>query len=159
MAPSHQQGHLEISPWSKTGDTLKTNVKSVRFVQILPTLTQVFQPFAENNSQSIAFYKGKQWNEVENCLSQGKEQKHGRGTSIRAETPSQAHSSPYSSGVPAEMNRSKFSLTVKCHHLACPASREILAVSAREAEGLRNGRGMQAAVAHMVGTGTQNPGE
>lgn len=46
------------------------------------------------------------------------------------------------------MKRSKFSLTVKCHHLACPASREILAVSAPEAAGLWNGKGMQAAVAH-----------
>lgn len=108
---------------------------------------------------STAFYKDKQWNEVENCQSQGKEQKHGRGTSGRAKSPSQAHTSPNSSGVPPEMNRSKFSLRVKCHHLACPASREILAVSAREAESLQNGTGMQAAVAHMVGTGTQNPGE
>lgn len=80
MAPSQQQGHLEISLWSETGHILKTNVKSVRFVQVLPTLTQAFQPFAENNSQGTAFYEGKQWNEVENCLSQGKEQKHGRGT-------------------------------------------------------------------------------
>lgn len=49
-------------------DTLKTNVKSVRFVQVfLPTLTRVFWPFAENNPQSTAFYKDKQRNEVENC--------------------------------------------------------------------------------------------
>lgn len=136
----------------------KANGKSVRFVQVLPTLTQVFQPFAGSNSQGIAFYKDKQWNEVENCQSQGKEQKRGRRTPGRTETPLQAHTSPYSCGVPPEMNRSKFSLAVKCHHL-CPASREILAVSAQEAEGLRNGRGMQAAVAHTVGTGTQNPGE
>lgn len=31
-------------------------------------------------------------------------------------------------------------------------------MSVGEAEGLRNGRGMQAAVAHMAGTGTRNPG-
>lgn len=81
----------------------------------------VFQPLAENNSQGIAFCKDKQQDEVGNDRSQGRE-KSMEGVHLEWQK-------PYSKCSPAltalgchSTNRSKFSLTVKCHYLVCPAS-------------------------------------